>query len=144
MGLDMYLTAKRFIWTDDEKIDSKKLQEVMNTDYRVQYVELEIGYWRKANQIHKWFVENVQENNDDCDTYEVSEEKLKELLNVVNKALSSQSPEILLPTQGGFFFGSTEYDKWYVRDLQSTKAIIEKWLAFPDKDKYDVYYGSSW
>lgn len=40
-----------------------------------------VGYWRKANQIHNWFVENVQNGIDDCKAYEVTEEKLRELLN---------------------------------------------------------------
>ena len=40
----------------------------------------EVGYWRKANAIHKWFVENVQDGEDDCGTYVVSKEKLEELL----------------------------------------------------------------
>ena len=40
----------------------------------------EIGYWRKANQIHNWFVENVQGGEDDCGTYPVSKEQLEELL----------------------------------------------------------------
>lgn len=24
---------------------------------------IEVGYWRKANHIHKWFVDNVQERS---------------------------------------------------------------------------------
>jgi hypothetical protein len=24
-----------------------------------------VGYWRKANAIHRWFVEHVQDGNDD-------------------------------------------------------------------------------
>ena len=40
-----------------------------------------VGYWRKANQIHCWFVENVQDGIDDCGTYEVTEKQLVELLN---------------------------------------------------------------
>lgn len=40
----------------------------------------EIGYWRKANQIHNWFVENVQNGEDDCGTYAVSKEQLEKLL----------------------------------------------------------------
>lgn len=139
----MYLTAKRFIWTDDDEIQ-KYLKKSLNTDYRVEYVELEIGYWRKANQIHRWFVNNIQDGNDDCGTYSVSEDKLKELLEVVNNALKSKSPELLLPTQNGFFFGSTEYDEYYLSDLKNTKKIIEKFLDFKDKDKYDIYYHSSW
>ena len=143
MGLDMYLIAKRFIWTDEKELN-QKLQNIMNTEYTVQYVELEIGYWRKANQIHKWFVKNVQDGKDDCDTYSVSEEQLQELLTMVTMALQSKTPEMILPTTGGFFFGSTEYDEWYMKDLQHTKDVIEKYLAFPDKDKYEVYYNSSW
>lgn len=27
----------------------------------------EIGYWRKANHIHKWFVDCVQDGEDDCE-----------------------------------------------------------------------------
>lgn len=41
-----------------------------------------VAYWRKANQIHKWFVDNVQDGNDDCGTYEVSKEKLQLLLSI--------------------------------------------------------------
>ena len=28
----------------------------------------EVGYWRKANAIHGWFVRNVQNGKDDCGT----------------------------------------------------------------------------
>jgi hypothetical protein len=40
----------------------------------------EVGYWRKANAIHKWFVNNVQGYVDDCGYYEVSREQLEDLL----------------------------------------------------------------
>lgn len=43
----------------------------------------EVAYWRKANSIHNWFVQNVQEDVDDCDMYEVTKDKLEELLNLV-------------------------------------------------------------
>lgn len=39
-----------------------------------------VAYWRKANAIHNWFVENIQNGVDDCGTYEVTKEKLEELL----------------------------------------------------------------
>ena len=146
MGLDMYLTAKRFMWSTDDKDKElgNEIKKLINADYRVQYIELEVGYWRKANQIHKWFVDNIQEGNDDCGTYYVSEEQLNKLLKTVNKTLKSDSPGTILPTKEGFFFGSTEYDQYYKDDLKDTKEIIEKYLAFPDKDKYELYYHSSW
>ena len=40
----------------------------------------EIMYWRKANQIHNWFVINVQNKLDDCGNYEVTKEALETLL----------------------------------------------------------------
>jgi hypothetical protein len=96
MGLDMYLYRKTYVknWehmTDEEKtnivltgdrtkgIDPKKISEIVE----------EYGYWRKANAIHQWFVDNVQDGEDDCKEYYVSEDKLKELLGLVNKVLDS-------------------------------------------------------
>lgn len=48
-----------------------------------------VAEWRKANQIHKWFVDHVQDGRDDCGTYEVEVEQLQELLDTVNKVLGS-------------------------------------------------------
>jgi hypothetical protein len=39
----------------------------------------ECGYWRKANAIHNWFVQNVQNGVDDCDIYLVTREQLEQL-----------------------------------------------------------------
>ena len=39
-------------------------------------VIIEIGHWRKANQIHRWCVENVADGDDDCLTHEVTEDDL--------------------------------------------------------------------
>ncbi len=50
---------------------------------------LDVGYWRKANQIHNWFVENVQGGVDDCGHYPVTIAQLEKLLGVVNKVLAS-------------------------------------------------------
>ena len=74
----------------------------------------EVAYWRKANAIHKWFVDNVQSGKDDCDSYEVSREQLVKLLGDCEQVKAhNELAEELLPTQSGFFFGSIEYDKWY-------------------------------
>lgn len=50
----------------------------------------EIGYWRKANQIHNWFVEHVQDGEDDCCYHnEVTKELLEELLDTCEEVLAS-------------------------------------------------------
>ena len=51
--------------------------------------------------------------------------------------------EDLLPTQSGFFFGSTDYDEWYVYDVMSCKHQFEKLLK-NWKDDEVVYNIMSW
>jgi hypothetical protein len=53
------------------------------------YVLDEVITLRKANAIHNWFVENVQDGNDNCEDYYVSRSQLTELLDTINKVLVS-------------------------------------------------------
>lgn len=50
--------------------------------------------------------------------------------------------EELLPTTEGFFFGSTDYDQYYIQDLEYTKKVLTEELALPENGDY--YYSSSW
>lgn len=57
------------------------------------------------------------------------------------------NPEIaegLLPTTSGFFFGSTDYDEWYIQDLEYTIKIISKVLEEVNFDENYIVYSSSW
>lgn len=139
---------------------------------RICYITEEVAYWRKANAIHRWFVDNVQDGEDDCGEYYVSHEKLAELVelckDVVSKAImlegeivngytfdkNGKKPIIvkgknivnkkeiasILPAQEGFFFGSTDYDEYYLEDMKRTVEILKPLL----KEKGDFYYHSSW
>ena len=50
----------------------------------------QVGYWRKANQIHNWFVEHVQDGVDDCEYHnEVTKYDLYDLLDACNMVLAS-------------------------------------------------------
>ena len=92
MGLDMYLSKrlniKNYNFTKEEDRYEFKLtkngQEVKFLK-EPEAIIFEAAYWRKANQIHNWFVENVQDGNDDCREYYVSVEQLKELLQLCKK-----------------------------------------------------------
>lgn len=128
MGLDMYLNAKRFLWNNEDEVITKVTQNFPELgDAKIKQVTAEVGYWRKSNAIHKWFVDNVQEGTDDCGEYEVSYEKLEELLDIINQILTDKSKaDSLLPTQSGFFFGDTKYDQYYFDDLEYTKGLLEK------------------
>jgi hypothetical protein len=165
MGLDMYLHAKKYVekinWqtlqnNDELSMDSPEVvnplwTEIVNTaqmsDVAVDIygvnVDVTCAYWRKANQIHAWFVDNVQQGNDDCGEYYVSHEKLKELLDLVNKALAERNPNLLQP-RAGFFFGSYDIDEWYWNDLKNTKTKLDRIFALPEMSKLSFYYTSSW
>ena len=147
MGLDMYLTAKRYIYDfgDDDKVLRDALEALKINGMEVKELSYRAGYWRKANAIHKWFVDNVQGGSDNCAEYIVSTAKLEKLLELVNEVLRNRDKaDDLLPTHNGFFFGSLIYDEGYFDDLIQTKAIIESVLALDNFNRYDIYYGSSW
>lgn len=193
MGLDMYLErihrnadGYRNVNLDDFDVNSK-LYKTLAPYFHQRGSEFyswtslfeEVGYWRKANAIHKWFVENVQNGEDDCGQYEVSKEQLEELLDVCKEVLDKVvmapskianlimgrrvtkngcedipedkmtvlNPEVceeLLPTQCGFFFGSTNYDEFYIDDIKETVSILTKVLEETNFDEYKIYYSSSW
>lgn len=153
MGLDMYLTAEYFVWEHGEeaenaaKIRSAVKEALGNVTRKVTGITAEVAYWRKANAIHQWFVENVQDGVDECQRAYVSREQLQELLDTV-KAVLANTDEAgeLLPPQAGFFFGSTEIDEWYIEDMKNTVEMLTEAL---DEEKYpagswDYYYQSSW
>jgi hypothetical protein len=161
MGLDQYLKASKYVsaydytYNDDGEMSRHKTDEFNqlskmmdisvgeNDQWTFATVEFCIGYWRKANAIHQWFVDNVQDGDDDCGKHYVSREKLVELMVVCkrvlgNRALGSEH----LPTQDGFFFGETEYDEWYFQSLEDTVTFIDKALSLDTEWGFE--YSSSW
>lgn len=158
MGLDMYLQRKYYIGgcyePNDVKgsLDISKRGKKINIDLnKVSYVITRAAYWRKANQIHGWFVDNVQDGVDNCAEYYVSGERLAELYDTCKRVLEEHSVEaakLHLPATQGFFFGSDgsddDYDEYYWQDLEYTiKAIDELRVDDPDLCE-DYSYQSSW
>ena len=153
MGLDMYLhrktDVKNWNFTLPENRNEIIIQKggVINKNIKIErVVEVveDVVYWRKANQIHAWFVANVQDDVDDCKEHYVEQEKLKELLELCKQVQADHSlAEELLPTESGFFFGSTEYDEYYFADIKDTIEELEKILA-ENNENSNFYYRSCW
>lgn len=152
MGLDMYLTARKYI---PEYSDAKFYDEVNKltkaiSDWDVREIVFEVAYWRKANQIHNWFVKNVQGGVDDCKDYYLDKEDITKLYDTVCEVLKDKTKaDLLLPSASGFFFGSTEYDEYYFQELEYTKESLKPLVdKLNSKDKsywaFDFYYRSSW
>ena len=106
----------------------------------------QVGYFRKANAIHNWIIENCANGIDNCTPVYLTEEKIAELIDITEEVLSKESdPEDVLPTTEGFFFGSTEYDDYYYRDVQYAKELFSEILDFlKEHDDYTVEYHASW
>lgn len=175
-------TLKEWCGVDESELPSKDVIEFYKSfnsadKYGYERIMEEVGYWRKANQIHNFFVENVQCGEDDCSYHnECTKEILEDLLDRCYKVLTGSimmlgqvkngqqyvdgkwvdcmepgkviiNPEVaeeLLPSCGGFFFGSTEYDEYYIQDIENTIEIIKKVLATTDFETQAIYYVSSW
>jgi hypothetical protein len=183
MGLDMYLYKKTYVKNWDHngpegqhqitvKKGNKKLKHVQPK--RISEITEEVGYWRKANHIHQWFVREVQNGVDECQLAYVEKDKLKELRSICQTIVDYFDKSItgkkdikasfgddwteniydidesvlsdLLPTASGFFFGGTDYDHWYYQDCKGTVEIIDDAFKGFDEKDYGISfaYESSW
>lgn len=100
MGLDMYLSKRKYVknWEhmkpeDRHTITIKKAGKTIVSKLPIKEVVYEAAYWRKANAIHNWFVQNVQDGEDDCRQYYVSGEQLQELVDLCKQVLKVAKTE---------------------------------------------------
>ena len=154
MGLDMYLTKKTYVKNWEHTPESEKHyvsvqgpQAKHINRKRIRYIEEDLCDWRKANHIHKWFVENVQSGKDDCEEYYLDVSKLKQLRDVCYEVMvDGKKAKDLLPTTSGFFFGGTDYDDWYFQE--TTRTYVELNELIKELEEYEgrftLLYKSSW
>lgn len=152
MGLDMNLYKKSYVknWnfmTPEERHEiivkkNGKIREDIQPE-RISEIVEEVAYWRKFNALHKWFVDNCQDGNDDCRESYIPRKSLENLLEKLKRIDADNSlAETLLPSQPGFFFGGIEYDEWYFQDVKETIDTLDALLK--EGDHRDFYYRSSW
>lgn len=124
----------------------------------------ELYYWRKANEIHHYMVEvatnREQVENDNCTDFYIERSDIENLRGICWKLVTlgthlmdveswkdytdvkeefRETAQELLPTQGGFFFGSTEYDSRYVQNLFNTVCNLDKILSEHNDNRF-IYY----
>jgi len=182
MGLDMYLSKKTYVkqWSHNKpeeqfEVSVKRGGEPFKKidSSRVSYVTEELMYWRKANQIHGWFVHNTEVLEEEVKYY-VTKQDLENLLDTCKQVLDVMSKskmktvqvrsgwsggeevysdveaydcedEImgLLPPTEGFFYGSYDIDEYYKQVIEETVEFLEREL--PKCDEYDEFeYYASW
>lgn len=154
MGLDMYLSATKHVsgFSNDDTTQYDSLLSIMglkrgdvSTDVPSASVGVTVAYWRKANAIHAWFVDNCQDGKDECQSSYVSREQLSDLASLCEKVSKHpKKAEELLATRGGFFFGSTDYDKYFFKEIRDTAKTLRKVLDNPKYEGCSFEYRASW
>lgn len=130
MGLDIWFYRfKRSDWNkyqkEQEKYEqlSKEEQDKLYDEDKTPLDKLhkkkkgEI-YFRKVNFLLPYF--NYEDN---LSYIEISKEAISSLIRDCEEVLDKKDDEVsadLLPTECGFFFGSTDYDEYYYHDVEST------------------------
>lgn len=146
MGLDMYLSAKRYLFSFNEH--DKALADKIDAEVgasslgHTNEIRKEAFYWRKAWAIHHWFVVNAQRGEDDCKEYWVERYKLHELLDTLQKVDRNPSlAEDILPLQAD----DDEGKEWELEQIRRTIPALDKLINDESlKEKWDFYYSSSW
>lgn len=177
MGLDMYLERKKMAYWHGREPWNHENPNPHNLPDGINFESSEVTQcvtqWRKANQIHNYFVNVVGDCEDDCKPIPVEKEDIEKLLGICKEILEklkttvnndalywkivsfdaewkapaklARQCEEMLPTQDGFFFGSTEYDAGYFFDLDFTvrnlSRVLKEWDA---DDKWEYQYVASW
>jgi hypothetical protein len=174
MGLDMYLYASKYI-TDESVEEINKLANTNNLptpDWSKSIsVEKTVGYWRKANAIHGWFVNKVGNGVDECQVMYLDREPLEQLrqdcivalanpsreykienqkvfyllcdyLNSLETPIDPATYENPVPPTDGFFFGSSELTDYYYYQLEYTIDLITSLLELDHN--YSFHYQASW
>lgn len=95
--------------------------------------------WRKENWLHRWFVDHVNGGEDEGNWLtECSLEQLAGLAMTLARVDREHRAD-LLPPQSGFFFGSTEVDEWYWKNIKQERADLERVL---DEERAHVAAGN--
>jgi hypothetical protein len=100
------------------------------------------GSFRKVNFLVAFF-----DYWDNCQFKEITLDEIKELLarcRAILKHKSKKKAEYLLPTTSGFFFGSTEYDKWYFEDVKEVREWAKSVIKADDGDADNLYLMWCW
>ena len=127
MGLDMYLEKKTYIKNWDHMKPEEKTHVTIKKEGKVvkeidkkkiTHIIEEIGYWRKVNSVHKFFVDNCGGGDDNCSNMYVNENVLADLLARCNRIVK----ECKL-IKGKIANGQTHKDGKWVDNMVDGKYI---------------------
>lgn len=138
------LIAKNYDWKihpyTEKILDLPELEEKLNQEVAFAYKE-EDAYFRKVNFIFAFFQDKM------IDQYYaiVDKRDIETLIDCCERVLENHdlAPE-LLPTQAGFFFGSTDYTDYYFEDVKDCLRQMKKYRKLFKGGKGTGYVIFSW
>ena len=129
--------ATEYLKSIDER-NSKLINELEDEEEKINPWN-EVAYFRKVNFLIPFF--GYEKN---CSNIEIDKYQVEDLIEACNEVLANHDKaSFLLPTETGFFFGSTDYDDWYFDDVQNVKEKFEEILADFDRDE-DILIMHCW
>ena len=135
LGYDCYTNELLEVKHPDE------VEHVFNKDSN-EIFAVSDAYFRKVNFIYEYFRNDMK--NESCI---VEKSRIGNLIDICERVLKHEGDEDYakenLPTTGGFFFGSTEYDKWYWEDVKDCIKQMRKLYKSMFDDDF-VVWDFSW
>jgi hypothetical protein len=126
MGLDMYLTGRKFFWRNYDERDNERKED----GHIVESMDVRLGYWRKHPNLHGYMVKTFGKGNDDCKEIELTAEDLRQTIGAV-KAKS-------LPATSGFFFGESDGSDEEVNEDLKILGEALTWLEATDPEPFEA------
>ena len=137
------LIAKNYDWKiypyTDKILDLPELEEQLKKEAEDHYCQYD-AYFRKVNFLFAYF----QNNGKMIDEYYafVDKEDVEDIISKCERILAAKKGNewlgerktveeyaaSLLPTQSGFFFGSTDYDEYYFSDVKNCLREMKQYL----------------
>lgn len=150
MGLDMYLSARKFHRTQYHGTGEHfvRLPKPEMDGFERSHSTAEVCYWRKNHWLHGFIVEEFADGEDECQEITLLHDDLVKIYETLEKW--RDDPDALSETEG-FFFGTGD-EEWrdmcrdrITDDLVQIRKAID-WLADEDFDKEwrEVFYQASW
>ena len=136
-------------WMGYTETPSQELIDAYTSELKPQYSLYDTNI---QIAIHEWFVLHTQNGQDECQPSFVDKEQFEALLKACQKVISFKNNQVdleiaakaYLPTTTGFFFGSQNYDDYYIQYIKEIADLIKNILKDDDFDTYYYIYHASW
>lgn len=123
-------------------LDLPELEKVVESEIEMSYEEYD-AYFRKVNFLFYYFDQITKTMHDQWFAF-VTPEDVDDIIDRCERVLKNHRlAHELLPTQSGFFFGSTDYDDWYFLDVKDCLKQMKKYRKLL-KDGVTGYVIFSW